>query len=57
MALIVRKIGKIASYETMEYVGNRRIVDLERSSEPPPPPPGPIVIKDSPRAKRSTRRR
>jgi PAS domain S-box-containing protein len=45
MALIVRKIGKIARYETMEYVGNRRIVDLERSSEPPPPP-GPIVIKD-----------
>jgi PAS domain S-box-containing protein len=45
MALIVRKIGKIARYETMEYVGNRRIVDLERSSEPPPPP-DPVVIKD-----------
>ncbi|HWE25011.1 MAG TPA: PAS domain S-box protein [Myxococcales bacterium] len=45
MALIVRRIGKIARYETMEYVGNRRIVDLERSSEPPPPS-GPIVIKD-----------
>jgi len=44
MALIVRRIGKIARYETMEYVGNRRIVDLERSSEPPPPT-GPIVIK------------
>jgi hypothetical protein len=29
----------------MEYVGNRRIVDLERSSEPPPPP-DPVVIKD-----------
>ncbi len=57
MALIVRKIGKIARYETMEYVGNRRIVDLERSSEPPPPAPGPIVIKDSSRTKRSTRRR
>jgi len=46
MALIVRKIGKIARYETMEYVGNRRIVDLERSSEPPPPVAGPVVIKD-----------
>src|SRR5207302_10009448 len=45
MALIVRKIGKIARYETMEYVGNRRIVDLERSSEPPPAP-DPVVIKD-----------
>jgi PAS domain S-box-containing protein len=45
MALIVRRIGKIARYETKDYVGNRRIVDLERSSEPPPPS-GPIVIKD-----------
>jgi len=45
MAGIVRKIGKIARYETMEYVGRRRIVDLEKSSEPPPPS-GPIVIKD-----------
>jgi PAS domain S-box-containing protein len=45
MALIVRRIGKIARYETKDYVGNRRIVDLERSSEPPPPA-GPIVIKD-----------
>jgi PAS domain S-box-containing protein len=45
MALIVRRIGKIARYETKDYVGNRRIVDLERSSEPPPPT-GPIVIKD-----------
>jgi PAS domain S-box-containing protein len=46
MALIVRRIGKIARYETMEYVGNRRIVDLERSSDPPPPRRGPIVIKE-----------
>jgi hypothetical protein len=45
MAMIVRRIGKIARYETKDYVGNRRIVDLERSSEPPPPT-GPIVIKD-----------
>jgi PAS domain S-box-containing protein len=45
MALIVRRIGKIARYETKDYVGNRRIVDLERSSEPPPPS-GPVVIKE-----------
>ena len=45
MAMIVRRIGKIARYETKDYVGNRRIVDLERASEPPPPS-GPIVIKD-----------
>ena len=32
MAGIVRKIGRITRYETKEYVGNRRIVDLERSS-------------------------
>jgi len=55
MALIVRKIGKIARYETMEYVGNSRIVDLERSSQPPPPPPGPIVIKED-RSSRRTQR-
>jgi PAS domain S-box-containing protein len=45
MAGIVRKIGRIARYETMEYVGKRRIVDLEKSSKPPPPG-GPIVIED-----------
>lgn len=37
MAVIVRKIGKIARYETTEYLGNRRIVDLDRASEPPKP--------------------
>lgn len=37
MASIVRKIGKIARYETTEYVGKKRIVDLERASEPPKP--------------------
>jgi PAS domain S-box-containing protein len=45
MAGIVRKIGRIARYETMEYIGNRRIVDLEKASEPPPAS-GPVVIKD-----------
>ncbi len=37
MATIVRKIGKIARYETTEYLGNKRIVDLDRASEPPKP--------------------
>jgi signal transduction histidine kinase len=32
MASIVRKIGRITRYETKEYVGNRRIVDLDRAS-------------------------
>ena len=56
MALIVRKIGKIARYETMEYVGNSRIVDLERASQPPPTPPGPIVIKEDRPARRAKSR-
>lgn len=43
MATIVRKIGKITRYETTQYVGNTRIVDLERSSAPPP-----VVIRDKP---------
>lgn len=43
MAKIIRKIGKITRYETMGYVGNKRIVDLDRSSDPPPPP---VVIRD-----------
>ena len=34
MAQIVRKIGRITRYETKEYVGNRRIVDLERAAQP-----------------------
>lgn len=45
MAKIVRKIGKITRYETMSYVGNTRIVDLDRSSDPPPPA---IIIRDKP---------
>ena len=34
MADIVRKIGRITRYETKSYVGEQRIVDLDRSSEP-----------------------
>ena len=37
MSMIVRKIGKIVRYETAPYLGTRRIVDLDRSSDPPPP--------------------
>jgi signal transduction histidine kinase len=37
MASIVKKIGKITRYETRPYVGNTRIVDLDRSSDPPSP--------------------
>jgi PAS domain S-box-containing protein len=33
MAEIVRKIGKITRYETKAYVGETRILDLDRSSE------------------------
>ena len=32
MAEIVRKIGKITKYETKAYVGNSRIVDLDRAT-------------------------
>ncbi len=34
MAEIVRKLGKITRYETKSYVGDQRIMDIERSSEP-----------------------
>jgi PAS domain S-box-containing protein len=34
MADIVRKIGRITRYETKSYVGEQRIVDIERSSDP-----------------------
>jgi len=43
MAGIVKKIGKITRYETTPYVGTKRIVDLEKSSDPPPTA---IVIND-----------
>lgn len=34
MAEVVRKIGNITRHETRPYVGEKRIVDLERSAEP-----------------------
>jgi PAS domain S-box-containing protein len=45
MAGIVKKIGKITRYETTGYVGNTRIVDIDRASDPPPPQ---LVIRDKP---------
>lgn len=36
MAEIVRKIGKITRYETKTYVGEAKILDLDRSSQPDP---------------------
>jgi PAS domain S-box-containing protein len=34
MADIVRKISRITKYETKSYVGEQRIIDIDRSSEP-----------------------
>jgi signal transduction histidine kinase len=34
MAGIVKKIGKITKYETTEYVGDARILDLDRAAPP-----------------------
>jgi hypothetical protein len=39
----VKKIGTITRYETTQYVGKTRIVDLERASNPPP-----VIIRDKP---------
>jgi len=33
MAEIVRKVGKITKYETKSYVGEAKILDLEKASE------------------------
>ncbi len=37
MAEIVRKIGKLTKYETKTYVGDTKILDLDRSVESEPP--------------------
>lgn len=37
MAEIVRRIGKITKYETMSYVGDATILDLEKASRDPQP--------------------
>jgi PAS domain S-box-containing protein len=52
MAEIVRKIGKITKYETKSYVGQARILDLDKSSResdpqvPVAPPSGESLEKD-----------
>ncbi|MEM9068261.1 MAG: PAS domain S-box protein [Myxococcota bacterium] len=38
MAEIVRKIGKMTKYETKSYVGQQRILDLDKSSSQSEPP-------------------
>ncbi len=35
MAEVVRKIGEVSQYETTDYVGGARIMDLDRASEVP----------------------
>lgn len=40
MAEIVRKIGRLTRYETKAYVGEQRILDLDRASEEEPGPGG-----------------
>jgi len=41
MAEMVRRIGKIARYETKEYAGGTKIVDLARAADATPVPPPP----------------
>jgi PAS domain S-box-containing protein len=38
MANLVRKIGKITRYETKSYVGDQRILDLDRATDDEPEP-------------------
>jgi PAS domain S-box-containing protein len=40
MAEIVRNIGRLTRYETKSYVGEQRILDLDRASARPSEPPG-----------------
>ena len=51
MAEIVRKIGRITRYETKPYVGEARIIDLDRSAVPEPPPPDDLFMALSARKK------
>jgi len=52
MADIVRKIGRITLYETQSYVGEMRILDLNKSAgelAPLPPEPAPLPPEPPPR--------
>jgi len=44
MAGIVKKIGRITKYETIDYVGSARMIDLDRSAASDPS----LVIPDAP---------
>ncbi|HET7500644.1 MAG TPA: histidine kinase dimerization/phospho-acceptor domain-containing protein, partial [Kofleriaceae bacterium] len=46
MASIVKKIGKITKYETTDYVGTARMLDLERAA-PESDPAIPMAADDS----------
>jgi PAS domain S-box-containing protein len=43
MAEIVRKIGKLTKYETKAYVGDTKIIDIERSIDSEPPLDSPLT--------------
>jgi PAS domain S-box-containing protein len=53
MAAIVKKIGRITKYETTEYVGGARMLDLERAA-PGSDPSIPIQKDDDPEDRRET---
>ncbi len=50
MASIVKKIGRITKYETTDYVGTARMLDLERAAPDPggEPPPAPEPVPPEP---------
>ncbi len=49
MAGIVKKIGKITKYETTDYVGSAKMLDLDRAAAEPEPlaPHAQIILPDS----------
>ncbi len=60
MAEIVRKIGKITKYETKSYVGNQKILDLDRASgeaKEDGPPPSTRRVGDRPEVRSVGRER
>ncbi len=44
MAGLVKKIGKITKYETTDYVGSARMLDLDRSADPESDPAIPMAM-------------
>jgi hypothetical protein len=46
MAAIVKKIGKITKYETTDYVGTARMLDLDRSVSAESDPAVPLAADD-----------